>query len=68
VVECKGWFVQHPLRILALGAFYAFAYGVLPAVGLARAVDRDPVVAAARSATLSAVVVATRRLHISVFG
>ena len=29
MVEFTGWFVQHPLRILALGAIYAAAWGVL---------------------------------------
>jgi hypothetical protein len=31
VVEFVGWFVQHPLRILALAAIYAALWGVLRA-------------------------------------
>jgi hypothetical protein len=31
LVEFMGWFVQHPLRILALGAIYAALWGVLRA-------------------------------------
>ena len=31
MVEFIGWFVQHPLRILALGAIYAALWGVLRA-------------------------------------
>jgi hypothetical protein len=31
VIEFVGWFVQHPLRILALAAIYAALWGVLRA-------------------------------------
>jgi hypothetical protein len=31
LVEFVGWFVQHPLRILALGATYAVLWGALRA-------------------------------------
>jgi hypothetical protein len=31
LVEFIGWFVQHPLRILALGAAYAALWGALRA-------------------------------------
>jgi hypothetical protein len=29
LVEFTGWFVKHPLRILALGAIFAAAWGML---------------------------------------
>ena len=29
MVEFAGWFVKHPLRILALGAIFAAAWGML---------------------------------------
>ena len=29
MVEFAGWFVKHPLRILALGAIFALAWGML---------------------------------------
>jgi hypothetical protein len=62
-----GWFVQHPLRILALGVIYVALWGAIraspsgrrtnsllrrPAADLARAADPDRVVVVAGAASL----------------
>lgn len=39
MVQFLGWFVQHPLRIVALGALYAAVWGLLRAGRSGRRAD-----------------------------